>query len=243
MSANGMKTGEATVTAGYRSRITDWPLSERPREKLISYGTESVSDAELIALILGHGSSQFNAVETAKRLLSEFRNLAGLADASIDELQRVSGVGPVKAVKLIAAFQLCKNLQKNRAENSIVRFTSPAKVADIYKPVLGGLNKEVFYVILLNSAMKRIADFEVSRGILDASLVHPREVFNPAVRYSARGIILMHNHPSGDLIPSDEDITVTNRLVESGKILEIPIFDHLIISDDGYFSFKENDYL
>lgn len=227
----------------YRSRITDWPLSERPRERLIKYGTEAISDSELIALLIGHGSARFNAVDTAKRLLREFSNLEGLSDASLDELQRVTGVGPAKAVKLIAAFQLCKNLEKNRAENAVVRFTDPSKVADIYKPMLGTLKKEVFYIILLNAAMKRIADLEISRGILDASLVHPREVFNPAVRHSARGIILMHNHPSGELIPSDEDIAVTNRLVESGKILEIPIFDHLIITQGGYFSFREHEYI
>jgi DNA repair protein RadC len=227
----------------YRARITDWPVSERPRERLINYGLDFVSDSELIALIIGQGSKKYNAVETAKRLLREFQNLEGLADASLKELQNVSGVGPVKAVKLIAAFQLGKKLEKNRAENHIVRFTSPSKVADIYRPLIGNLKKEVFYVILLNSAMKRIIDFEVSKGILDASLVHPREVFNPAIRHSARGIIVIHNHPSGDELPSDEDLTVTNRLVESGKILEIPVFDHLIITESGYFSFKEHEYL
>jgi len=188
----------------YRARITDWPVSERPRERLINYGLDFVSDSELIALIIGHGSKKFNAVETAKRLLREFKNLEGLADASMKELQRVSGVGPVKAVKLIAAFQLGKKLERNRAENHIVRFTRPSKVADIYRPILGNLKKEVFYVILLNSAMKRITEYEVSKGILDASLVHPREVFNPAIRHSARGIIVIHNHPSGDVLPSDE---------------------------------------
>jgi len=227
----------------YRARITDWPLSERPRERLIKYGMESISDSELIALIIGQGTKRYNAVETAKRLIREFKNLEGLADASLKELQTVSGVGPVKAVKLLAAFQLGRKLAVNRAENQIVQFTSPAKVADIYRPLLGNLKKEVFYVILLNSAMKRITEYEVSKGILDASLVHPREVFNPAIRHSARGIIIIHNHPSGDVLPSDEDLTVTNRLVESGKLLEIPVFDHLIISDSGYFSFKEHEYL
>jgi DNA repair protein RadC len=239
----GKLTQKVADPARYHSRITDWPPAERPRERLIKYGTDSISDSELIALLIGQGSARFNAVETAKRLLNEFSNLEGLSDASLDELQRVSGVGPAKAVKLIAAFQLCKNLEKSKAENAVVRFTDPSKVADIYKPVIGNLKKEVFYVVLLSSAMKRIADFEISRGILDASLVHPREVFNPAVRHSARGIIILHNHPSGELIPSDEDIAVTNRLVESGKILEIPIFDHLIITQKGYFSFREHDYL
>lgn len=236
-------TAKINEPAAFRSRITDWPLTERPREKLMINGTASVSDAELIAIVLGQGTSKYNAVETAKRLIREFNNLQGLADASLDELQRVAGIGPAKAVKLMATFQLCKNLERNRAENAITQFTSPAAVANIYKPIIGFLNMEVFYVVLLNSAMKRIADFEISKGILDASLVHPREVFNPAIRYSARGIIILHNHPSGELHPSDEDIAVTNRLVESGRILEIPVYDHLIITGSGYFSFRENDFL
>ena len=224
----------------FKSRITDWPIDERPREKLIQLGPQAVSNAELIAILLGHGTAKFNALELAKKLLREFKSLDALSGASLEEIQKIPGIGPAKAVTLLAAFQLYRNLQKQKAENEIVSFRNPDQEAKIYQPVLGSLQKESFFVILLNSAMKRILDFEVSRGTLDASLVHPREVFNVAVRNLAKGIIVMHNHPSGELKPSEEDIKTTERLVDSGKILEIPVYDHLIISENSYYSFREN---
>ena len=224
----------------FKSRITDWPIDERPREKLIQFGSEAVSSAELIAILLGHGTAKFNALELAKKLLREFKSLEALSDASLEEIQQIPGIGPAKSVTLLAAFQLYRYLQKQKAENEIISFRNPEQVAKIYQPTLGSLQKESFFVILLNSAMKRILDFEVSRGTLDASLVHPREVFNMAVRNLAKGIIVMHNHPSGELKPSEEDIKTTERLVQSGNILEIPVYDHLIISEKNYFSFREN---
>lgn len=222
------------------SRITDWPESERPREKLIENGAESVSSAELIAILLGNGSVRNNAVDTAKLLLNEFKSLQGLANASITELQNIPGIGPAKSVTLLAAFQLYRNLQKEKAELTLNKFTDPKMVAEVYKPLLGHLKKESFYVILLDSSMKKITDFEITRGLLNASLVHPREVFNPAIKHNSKGIILIHNHPSGTLEPSDEDIRVTNRIVESSVIIGIPVYDHLIITESGYYSFKEN---
>ncbi|MEJ2054598.1 MAG: DNA repair protein RadC [Calditrichaceae bacterium] len=224
----------------FKSRITDWPLDERPREKLMRLGPESVSNAELIAILIGHGTVKFNALELAKKLLREFKSLESLSGSSLEEIQQIPGIGPAKAVTLLAAFQLYRNLQKQKAENEIVSFRNPEQVAKIYQPILGPLRKESFYVILLNSAMKRILDFEVSRGTLDASLVHPREVFNIAVRNLAKGIILMHNHPSGEMQPSEEDIKITERLVQSGKILEVPVYDHLIIAENNYYSFREH---
>ena len=225
------------------SKIKEWPEDERPREKLIKNGAESVSSAELIAILLGQGSVQYNAVDMARHLLKQFNSLQGLASASLTELQQIPGIGPAKAVTLRAAFQLYRNMQKENAEREVRTFKDPAAVADIYKPLLGHLKKESFYVILLDNAMKKIADFEITRGLLNAALVHPREVFNPAIKHSSKGIILLHNHPSGILEPSDEDISITRRLVESGKILEIPVFDHLIITENGYYSFKENDLI
>lgn len=220
-------------------RITDWPEEERPRERLMRNGAESVSSAELIAILLGQGSVQNNALDTAKHLLREFRTLAGLASASLVELQKIPGIGPAKAVTLLAAFQLYRNLQSQTARQTIKTFKDPAAVAQIYIPLLGHLKKESFYVILLDSAMNKIQDIEISRGLLNASLVHPREVFNPAIKYSAKGMILLHNHPSGILEPSAEDKRVTEKLIKSGEILDIPVYDHLIITSNGYFSFKE----
>ena len=225
------------------SRITDWPQQERPREKLIENGASAVSSAELIAILLGQGSVNNNAVDMAKMLLNEFKSLQGLANASIAELQKIPGIGPAKSVTLLAAFQLYRNLQKETAELTLEKFSDPKAVAEVYKPLLGHLKKESFYVILLDSAMKKISDFEITRGLLNASLVHPREVFNPAIKHSAKGLILIHNHPSGTLAPSDQDIRITNRLVESSVILGIPIYDHLIVTENGYYSFKENSLI
>ncbi|HGY56588.1 MAG TPA: JAB domain-containing protein [Caldithrix abyssi] len=222
----------------YRSRITDWPVADRPRERLMSEGPESVSSVELIAILLGQGTVRYNAVELARRLLNEFGTLQALSDASFKELQKIPGIGPAKAVTLLAAFQIYRNLQKEKAESKLISFRNPAEVARIYQPVLGHRDKECFFVVLLDTAMKRISDFEVSRGTLDSSIVHPRDVFNKAVRYMAKGIIVLHNHPSGNVEPSDEDVAITERLVKSGDILGIPLYDHIILSEKDYFSFK-----
>ncbi len=224
----------------FRSRIKDWPLDERPREKLINLGAQSISSAELIAILLGKGTAKLNAVELARKLLRKFNGLESLSNASLKELQEVDGVGPAKAVTLSAAFQLYRNLQEEKARQEIVSFRNPAEVAGIYQPILGHRTQESFYVVLLNTAMKRLLDFEVTKGTLDSSLVHPREVFNLAVRNMAKGLIVLHNHPSGKLSPSEEDIRITKRLVESGKILGIEVYDHIIITADGYYSMKEN---
>ena len=224
----------------YKSRITDWPVDERPRERLERLGPESVSSAELLAILLGQGTVQYNAVELSKMLLRRFKSLDALSNASLVELQEIKGIGPAKAVTLLAAFQLFRNLQQSKAEQEIMSFRNPAEVAKIYQPLIGSSKQERFYVILLNTAMKRILDFEITRGTLDASLVHPREVFHAAVRYLAKGLIVMHNHPSGRTQPSEADIKITHQLVKSGKILDIEVYDHLIITSDNYFSFKEN---
>jgi len=224
----------------YASRITDWPLEERPRERLMSEGAEGISSAELIAILLGHGTQKINAVDLGRKLLRKFGSLEALSDASLSELTQIDGIGPAKAVTLLAAFQLYRNMQQEKAENEINSFQNPEEVAKMYIPRIGHLKQETFYVILLDSGLKKIGDYEVTQGILDASLVHPREVFKPAIRFSARGIIVLHNHPSGELRPSTQDIKTTNQLIESGKILGIPVYDHLIITQDGFYSFKEN---
>lgn len=227
----------------FKSRITDWPLEERPREKLLNYGAEAITNAELIAILIGYGTTQMNAVELAKVLLRSFGSLEALSNASLAELQQIKGIGPAKAVSLMAAFQLYRNLQKEVAERGIIAFNDPEKVAKAYQPVLGHAKQESFYVILLNNKLERIQDFRITTGTLDASLVHPREVFRPAIKFMAKGIIVLHNHPSGNLKPSQADIDITRRLRQSGKILDIPVYDHIIITFDGYFSFKENGLL
>jgi len=232
--------GKINEPNAYRSRITDWPQDERPRERLERFGPESVSNAELVAILIGQGTARFNAVELAKMLLRRFQTLEALSNASLKEMQEINGIGPAKAVTLLAAFQLYRNLQQEKAENEIVSFRNPAEVANIYQPLLGNSRQERFFVVLLDTAMQRIMDFEITRGTLDSSLVHPREVFNPAIRYLAKGIIVLHNHPSGQCKPSDADVKITKQLIESGKILGIDVYDHIIITSDSFYSFKEN---
>lgn len=224
----------------YNSRITDWPVGERPRERLQKLGPQAISSAELIAILLGQGTSRYNAVELAKMLLRRFESLEALSNASLAELQEIKGIGPAKAITMLAAFQLYRNLQQEKAENEIISFRNPAEVAKIYQPIMGSSKQERFFVVLLDTAMQRILDFEVTRGTLDSSLVHPREVFHSAVRYLAKGIIVLHNHPSGRTQPSDADIEITRQLVKSGKILGIEVYDHLIITAEEFYSFKDN---
>lgn len=234
---------EKTNRKSNGQRITDWPEDERPREKLIRFGAAHLSNAELIAILLGQGSQNANAVQTARMLISRFSDVDGIARASLSELQQVHGIGPAKAVTLLAAFQLYRNLQSERAMKESRVFSNPRRIAEIYIPKLSHKKKESFYVLLLDSAMKLIREVEVTRGLLNASLVHPREVFNPAIRDNARGIILMHNHPSGQKEASPEDRRITEKLVQSGELLDIPVYDHIIIAGDGYFSFKEHNLL
>lgn len=232
--------GKINEPKAYKSRITDWPQDERPRERLERFGPESISNAELVAILIGQGTAKFNAVELAKMLLRRFQTLEALSNSSLKEMQEISGIGPAKAITLLAAFQLYRNLQQEKAENEIISFRNPAEVAKIYQPVLGNSKQERFFVVLLDTAMQRIMDFEVTRGTLDSSLVHPREVFNPAIRYLAKGIIVLHNHPSGQCKASDADIKITKQLADSGKILGIDVYDHIIITAENFYSFKEN---
>ncbi len=227
----------------YQSRITDWPEDERPRERLQKYGADAVSSAELLGILLGQGTARFNAVELARLLLNRFKSLEALSMASATELQEIPGIGPAKAVTLLAAFQLYRNLQQEKAENEIISFRNPAEVAKIYQPLLGNSKQERFLVVLVNTAMQRIMDFEVSRGTLDSSVVHPREVFREAVKQAAKGIIVLHNHPSGQAFPSEADLQVTKKLTESGKILGIELFDHIIITATDFYSFKNNNQI
>ena len=226
-----------------RRSITDWPERERPREKLKIRGAENLSSAELLAILLSSGTKNLNAVDIGKALLKKFKTLESLSHASSNELQEVEGIGPAKAIILQSAFQLSRNMHQELAETQIKYFRNPADVAKIFVPKIGHLKQEVFAIALLDAAGKYLHSRNITRGIINASLIHPREVFRIAIKEAAAAVILIHNHPSGVLEPSEEDISMTRRLVESGKILEIPVFDHLIISENGYYSFKENDLL
>jgi DNA repair protein RadC len=227
------------IAAPYR--IKAMPAEERPREKLQKHGAEVLSDAELVAIFLRTGMKGRNAIELARELLAR-HPLNSLVSAPLEELSRIKGIGATKAIQLKAAFEVAKRLARPR-ERIVVN--DPATAANLVREVMRDLDREEFRVVLLNTknALIRVAD--VSRGSLNASIVEPREVFKDAIAASAAGMILVHNHPSGDPTPSSEDIAITKRLVKAGELLNISVHDHIVIglpavgSDRDYVSLKE----
>ena len=223
--------------------ITRWPEGDRPREKLALMGAENLSSTELIAILLSTGTPKMNAVEIGKELINKFDTLEDLSQASLEELQELEGIGTAKAITLHAAFQLSRNMQKEKAENQILFCKNPEDVAKIFIPRLGHLKQEIFSIALLDSAGKFLRDREITRGIINASLIHPREVFRVAIKEAATSVILVHNHPSGQLSPSNEDLSITRQLVSVGEMIGIPVNDHLIIAGNKYLSLKEAGHM
>ncbi len=218
-------------------RICDIPKTERPRERLLLYGTGSLSNAELLALILCQGTRNMNVVDLSNTLLSEF-GLDGFASCSLNELKKIKGVGPAKASQILALVEFNKRF--NLTNPSKARFLSGKDVFDFLLPKTRNLDKEHFFVLLLDSKNRLIRDTAVGVGILNSVLVHPREVFKLAVKESANAVIVAHNHPSGDPTPSSEDLAVTRQLLDAGKTLNIPMLDHVILGKDEYWSWNEN---
>lgn len=218
--------------------VRDLPIEERPRERLQRIGVDNLSTQELLALIIEKGGKGQTVLTVAQNLLANFGNLQNIKNASLEELQKVKGIGFATACKLQAAFKLGE-----KAELQITKYgekiESPETVFNIFKKEIGGKKKESFYIISLTTRNNLISVDKVSTGTLSASLAHPREVFISAIKNSASSVIIVHNHPSGDSQPSEDDLEITKRLVEAGKILGIDVVDHIIISKDNYFSFKD----
>lgn len=213
------------------------PAELRPRERLIANGAASLSNTELLAILLRTGTKNASAMDLAERLFVEFKDLAGLLQASIEELAAVRGVGQVKAVQIKAALELSRRLMLlPTAERPIVQ--SPDDAAGVVMEEMRHLDREHFRAILLNTKNQVLAVETISVGTLNSSMVHPRELFKIAVKKSAAHVIVAHNHPSGDPTPSREDITITKRIIEGGKILGISVLDHLIIGDNKFVSLK-----
>ena len=224
------------------SAIREWPEDERPREKLLKRGAAALSDAELLALVLrtGDASAGKSAIDLGRELLERFDgNLRELARSELHELQQVKGLGLAKAASIKAAFTLGSRFQARKLE-TLERFSSPGQVFDFFHHELRDLRKELFLVLLLDGKNRIVRRVQISEGSLNQSIVHPREVFAPAVRESAAAVIFIHNHPSGDPAPSREDRDITRRLKEAGDILGIAVLDHIIIGDGSYYSFVES---
>jgi DNA repair protein RadC len=226
--------------------IKNWPEGERPREKMLQMGAAALSEAELLALILGSGdaASGRSALDLGRELLHEFRSLRSLADASCAEMQRVKGVGPAKATCMKAALDLARRVRETvRPIESFTRFTSASQVFEHLNYEFRDRRKEYFMALLLDGKNRIITRAQISEGSLNQSIVHPREVFNVAVRESAAAMILLHNHPTGDPTPSPEDLEVTRRLCEAGQLMGIKVLDHIIIGEDAFYSFAERGHL
>ena len=225
-----------------RYTIKDIPADMRPREKLLRYGPGILSLQELLAIIIRTGSRDANAIQLAESILYQFKDLRGINHASIEELcNAAAGVGEAKAAEIKAALELGRRL--NQQDSEVVRIKSPQDVAAWVMEELRYLQQEQFRILLLNTKNVIIACEEVSKGSLNSSIVHPREVFARAIRRSAAAIILVHNHPSGDPTPSQEDINITRRLVEVGRLVGIEVLDHLVIGDGVFSSLKEKGYV
>ena len=231
----------------YHQPIKDWPEDERPRERLLHYGEETLSEAQLLAIILrtGDPASKASAVDVARGLLDLFDNdLSSMSNAAVDELCAAPGIGPAKACEIKAAFELGRRrMEKDDGPWRRRQFRCSEDVARLYMPKLNGEKREQFRILMLDRKNRFMRDDMVSKGSLDASVVHPREVFNLAVRYSAAAIICVHNHPSGDPQPSPEDRALTRRLVEAGETMGIPVLDHIIVGRNQYLSFKDEGWL
>ncbi len=219
--------------------LHDLPQEDRPRERLKKVGVDNLSIQELLALVVEKGRKGKSVLSVSQNLLARFGNLAKMKEASIEELQEVDGIGFATACKLKAALKLGeKALNKhNRYDYEI---TTPKAVFDLLKNDLGNKKKEHFKILSLNTRKKLISIDDISVGILDSSIAHPREIFKPAIQNSAASIILVHNHPSGDPTPSNDDIKMTERIIEAGKIMGIEIDDHVIISDNLFASLRSD---
>jgi DNA repair protein RadC len=220
------------------SGVKNWPENERPRERLIQHGSASLSDAQLLAIVIKNGRAGRSALDLALELLSRFNSLAGIEQAGIQELRTVPGIGPAKAAEIKAAIELGRRRQKPSLAGA--SFCSSGDVAAYYQPRMKDLKKEIFRCALLDAKNKIIRDEEVSVGTLTASLVHPRDAFKTAIRESAAAVIFIHNHPSGDSKPSREDILLTRRLEQAGDVLGINVLDHIIIGTDEHYSFRDS---
>lgn len=223
--------------------MKELPADDRPREKMLSHGASALSNSELLAILIGSGTKDKSALDIARELTSDAGMLRDLATVhSARELAKTKGLGPVKAVTILAALELGKRIA---CANPLTRtgITSPEDGAALLMPRLRYETKEHFLVVLLNSKNLVLQVEQISEGSLNSSVVHPREVFAPAVLHHAAAILAAHNHPSGDPTPSKEDRALTATLVEAGKYMGIPVLDHIIIGDASYFSFKEHGYL
>jgi DNA repair protein RadC len=223
--------------------IKYWAEDDRPREKLTLKGKTALSDAELLAIIIGSGTRNKSAVELSKEILSSFgNNLSEFSRVQISDLLKFNGIGEAKAINIIAALELGRRRQGSETPSKL-KVVGASMVYQHLKPFLGDLNHEEFYLIMLNHANEIIHTKQVSKGGMSSTIVDGKIIFNMALTFQASSIIISHNHPSGNLNPSSQDLQLTKSLHEFGKYIDLPLLDHIIFTDNGYFSFAEQSLL
>ncbi len=224
-------------------KILSWAEEDRPREKLILKGKESLSDAELMAILLGSGTVSLSAVDVAKLVLKGCNNnLNDLAKLSVKDLQKFKGIGEAKAITIISALELGRR-RKEASQNKREKITCASDAFEVMKPHLLDLQHEEFWIILLNRSNDVIKKVFISSGGIAGTVADPKLIYKHALEHLASAIILVHNHPSGNLKPSEADISLTRKLKQAGSFLEIPVLDHVIFTDHGYYSFADEDKL
>lgn len=225
------------IPSGFKS-IKEWSCDDRPREKMIKFGAETLSTSELLAVILSTGTTGVSAIDLARSMLERFADLTRLSSCTIAELKKFKGIGDAKAVSLAAVFELGKRIKISPFDEN-VQFVSPRQIADYFIPKMANLKVEIFVIGLLNASNRLFREVKISEGILNASIVHPREVFREAIAESAASVVLVHNHPSGNPEPSRQDIEISKQLEAAGNIIDIKVLDHIIIAGDNYTSMKQ----
>ena len=221
--------------------IKHWPEDERPRERLIKFGSHLLSDAQLVGVVIGTGDhrSNKNAVDLGRDLIQKFGNFYYVDLASVPEISSVRGFGTAKAAQVKAALEMGKRMMAQKGSGSRTQMKTSRDFFEQHAPFMRNLRKEVVKVVLLNPKLHIIKDLTISEGSVNQSIVHPREVMIPAIKESASSIVLLHNHPSGDPFPSSADIEITHRVSKTGEIIGIKLIDHIIIGHDDYYSFAD----
>jgi DNA repair protein RadC len=221
-------------------KITEWAVEDRPREKLIQKGTASLSDAELLGILISSGTKLKSAVDLGRELLAlANNNLNSLGKLSINDLKKLHGIGPARAVTIAAALELGRRRKLSEVPD-VLQIKCSKDVADVFQPLLADLSHEEFWILFLNRSNKVISRMKLSQGGISGTVTDVRMVMKKAIEYLASGIIVCHNHPSGNLNPSESDSKITQKIKEAGNLMDIQLLDHLIISDRDYYSFADN---
>lgn len=224
-------------------KLKDLPNEEKPRERFIKYGKENISNDELIEIILKSGTRKYGLKEISHNILSSVNNINELKNIEVNTLAKIDGVGMVKAIELVAAIELGRRIYLEDNYNELVYLTDPNSIIKYFHNLFDGVKQELFYVIYLDNQKKYIDKKLLFKGTVNYSLVHPREIFKEAYMLSASGIICIHNHPSGNSSPSSNDIEITKRIKDIGILHGINLIDHIIIGNNNYYSFYQDNNL